>query len=472
MRCQHNQSKQICGPIVLPLLTTVMPWACAREEQSALPLQHAGVAGWKADTAAVVTESCASVLRQVSPGDMAAMKLRDIKAPVIVEGFAHNLTQEQAWTRAAVLKSLGTNRVGLYDPILTAVFGPGVAGGPSYALQDYLAAILNRSQTNELFTNSNMDPEFTRMAFQSIVPPSWDVLQSESSHHGQVFSVGPEKSGLAMHSHSLAWLAQLYGRKRFYLLPPKADLNALSSEAYHQGFFRPPSAWSEETLAGFGAVPGSFQCVLMPGDLIVIPPFWYHATENLDEALAVGGQHFGYTLPDSWTEADELVRFGELDGIPQLYENMGNTRAKLASFFKQEGDDKKSKESKVAALKHLRKSVRLHPLKLSARRVLVSYAAAWAKSNKDHARAAEELRATLQQMEECLQLGIMDSKVFLEIAKEVLLSYRNSYQGPRLKLMGLSVAELYGKVSRLADLFHGDRESFEALFGFVRQRDD
>lgn len=449
-----------------------LAYAWGPPEQASRPWQNAGAAGRETGTTDVATRSCVSIFRQVASGDMAAMKLRDIQAPLVVKGLANNLTKQRSWTRAAVVESLGAKRIGLYDPILTAVFGPGIAGGPSYALQDYLAAILDRSETNELFTNSNVDPEFMRIAFQSIITPAWDVLEAESSRHGQVFSLGPEKSGLAMHSHSLAWLAQLYGRKRFYLLPPKADLNALPAETYQQSFFRPPSAWSEVTLAGINAVPGSFTCVLMPGDLIVIPPFWYHATENLDEALAVGGQHFGYTLPETWTEADEFARFGEIDGIAQLYENMGNTRAKLADFFAQEGDVKRSMESKVAALKHLRKTVRLHPLKLSARRVLVSYAGAWAKSKKDHARAAEELRATFQMMEECLELGILDTKSFVKIAKEVLLGYRNAYQGPRLKSMGLPVAELYDKVSRLADLDNGDRTSFEALFGFVRRPDD
>jgi len=204
----------------------------------------------------------------------------------------------------------------------------------------------------------------------------------------------------------------------------------------------------------------------MPGDLIIVPPFWHHATENLDEAVAVGGQHFGYTLQESWTETDEVARFGEMDGIPQLYENMGNLRAQFASFFKEKGDAKKSKESKVAALKHLRRAVKLHPLKLSARRALSKYGASWATNKKAHALAAKELRETLQKLKGCLELEILDKKSYVEVAKEILLSYRSGYNGARFKSMGLSIEELWDIVSGLADLFDGDQRVFKELFGF------
>jgi hypothetical protein len=118
-----------------------------------------------------------------------------------------------------------------------------------------------------------------------------------------VVSVGAAGQGLPFHNHASAWQTVVVGRKVFLLLPP---LSANTSESWLR-----PEPWFEEILStlflpatrqflrqhasdAWRMVPEAARAlrvvVLGPGDTMFIPCNWYHATINLDDTVAVGGQ--------------------------------------------------------------------------------------------------------------------------------------------------------------------------------------
>jgi hypothetical protein len=131
------------------------------------------------------------------------------------------------------------------------------------------------------------------------IPPVF----AQAGLNDTVVSVGAAGQGLPFHNHASAWQTVVVGRKAFLLLPP---LSANTSESWLR-----PEPWFEEILStlflpstmqflrqhahdAWRMVPQAARAlrvvVLGPGDTLFIPCNWYHATINLDDVVAVGGQ--------------------------------------------------------------------------------------------------------------------------------------------------------------------------------------
>ena len=129
----------------------------------------------------------------------------------------------------------------------------------------------------------------------------------------KVLSVGASGVGLAMHNHGEAWESVVVGAKLWLFLPPRpwptdAPLTDAASVAadqeqqaallkLHQVSVRKLMRMSEmerrTLISAAGWDDGSAvlqSCLLLPGDAIFVPCNWYHATMNIGETVAVGGQ--------------------------------------------------------------------------------------------------------------------------------------------------------------------------------------
>mmetsp|Transcript_34741 Transcript_34741/g.63157 ORF Transcript_34741/g.63157 Transcript_34741/m.63157 type:complete len:350 (+) Transcript_34741:48-1097(+) len=113
----------------------------------------------------------------------------------------------------------------------------------------------------------------------------------------RIFAMDGLASGHGMHRHKEAWLASFAGRKVWWVAPPKENeldnmdgrpvfpYKALSNE---EGGW--PCAWLlQEDLVPTGAPVQ--RCVQQPGEVVLLPPGWWHMTCSLDDFnVAVGGQ--------------------------------------------------------------------------------------------------------------------------------------------------------------------------------------
>lgn len=115
--------------------------------------------------------------------------------------------------------------------------------------------------------------------------------------------LGPRRSGSGCHVDPLAtgaWNALLQGRKRWALLPPGTPRPAARPRAPPGGDGE-PAGW----FAGhWGAVRAAhragawphgapLECVQTPGDVVFVPPGWWHAVLNLDHTVAVTHNYVG-----------------------------------------------------------------------------------------------------------------------------------------------------------------------------------
>ena len=103
-------------------------------------------------------------------------------------------------------------------------------------------------------------PNFVRQA----VPGEW----LDSTRTVQL-AVGGKGSGAQFHYHKAAVNTLVYGRKRWWISPPR---DALYSRV-------PAGEWAEEGVAR-GRREGRvlLQCEQQAGDVLFVPDFWGHAT--------------------------------------------------------------------------------------------------------------------------------------------------------------------------------------------------
>lgn len=123
--------------------------------------------------------------------------------------------------------------------------------------------------------------ELTRQLMVGTGPPSFvraPKADLEGSWRSGV-SLGARGSGLAFHTHGPAWQITVWGAKLWVLSrkPPAAEY-----------LFSTPG----ELLRALrrGSIPGTRICVTREGEAMVLPPGYFHATVNLGETIAVGGQ--------------------------------------------------------------------------------------------------------------------------------------------------------------------------------------
>lgn len=116
-------------------------------------------------------------------------------------------------------------------------------------------------------------------------------------HGAPIFSAGRRHTGVGFHHHHESWLAELVGRKVWFLLPP--------------GSPRPPAIppwWYTRQPP-----PGLQVAILEPGEVMYVPTGWWHATWNLDDSVALGWE--GSHGSKSWTNEMHAIADGDLSRL-------------------------------------------------------------------------------------------------------------------------------------------------------------
>lgn len=91
------------------------------------------------------------------------------------------------------------------------------------------------------------------------------------------FGLAGPGTGVPFHIHGPTFAETIFGRKRWFLYPPK-----------HHPRYNPDEStlhWLMHTFPTLQADEKPLECTLNPGDIIYFPNHWWHATLNLDAAL-------------------------------------------------------------------------------------------------------------------------------------------------------------------------------------------
>ena len=232
-------------------------------------------------------------MRAHSDGEFEAKHLRG-SMPVHIRGAAANWSAAERWATKAQFAQLHG------DKRRQARWAGGGNQFGILARMTTVRAYLMEMGTEEAAGREGLlFDESLGQAHDWSIPPVF----ARAGLNDTVVSVGAAGQGLPFHNHASAWQTVVVGRKAFLLLPP---LSANTSESWLR-----PEPWFEEILStlflpatrqflrqhandAWRMVPEAARAlrvvVLGPGDTMFIPCNWYHATINLDDTIAVGGQ--------------------------------------------------------------------------------------------------------------------------------------------------------------------------------------
>lgn len=90
------------------------------------------------------------------------------------------------------------------------------------------------------------------------------------------WGAGGKWSGVAFHTHGAAFAETVVGRKHFWVAPPGARPAFDGDESQLAWALRRAAA------AGAAAADGVLACTLARGDVLYVPPGWFHATLNIE----------------------------------------------------------------------------------------------------------------------------------------------------------------------------------------------
>ena len=125
------------------------------------------------------------------------------------------------------------------------------------------------------------------------------------------FYLGDGGSGAQPHWHASSWNWLVHGHKRWFLWPPT---EALYSQQHVEHTVGQQNATQLRQPGAPSTVRKALVCDQLPGEVIVVPELWGHATVNLQRSIGWASEfHFDRAMDDglSATHGDEWWRTGE-----------------------------------------------------------------------------------------------------------------------------------------------------------------
>ena len=237
------------------------------------------------------------------------------------------------WTPESLGASFGAERVMPRSPHILANWVPSLSdNGGHVAFSDFIsqvrdaasnASIFDRGEAgNTLVERMERDGEWSVPSelrdgsawHAACVVASVDAVKAAGGSSCEMaqrtLAIGPTGQGFPMHAHGKTWQMQVVGQKLWLLHPPGDTrlpdewLSAHPMSLVHKG-----ALGTRETRSGASAAPATHiahHCVLGPGDLLVFPDLWWHATLNLGDSIGIGGEKIA-------TSGAELRRLKESD---------------------------------------------------------------------------------------------------------------------------------------------------------------
>ena len=91
-----------------------------------------------------------------------------------------------------------------------------------------------------------------------------------------LFFLCPALSGVSLHQHTNAWNGLVYGRKRWFLLPPYALWGPTGM---------PMLSWVRDFYPQLA--PHVHECIQEAGEVLYVPSDWYHGVLNVKDSVGV-----------------------------------------------------------------------------------------------------------------------------------------------------------------------------------------
>jgi tetratricopeptide (TPR) repeat protein len=148
--------------------------------------------------------------------------------------------------------------------------------------RDHVKSVLNVPPSTYIFQTL---PDDSPLLEHFQLPTALNTSITEIAMGKIQFYVGGTLSGAPFHFHRSAWNVLIYGKKRWFVSPPKY---AFYSRQHVWDWWREKHGeHKDETATSSNAI---WECVQYPGDMIVLPDMWGHAVINLQESVGLASE--------------------------------------------------------------------------------------------------------------------------------------------------------------------------------------
>ena len=108
-------------------------------------------------------------------------------------------------------------------------------------------------------------------------------------------TLGPAGTGYPMHSHNASWNLLLTGKKKWYLIAPGQarhiddddNTDFKSGKGAYNYHIKSTTEWLRDKAPKLRSTGILHEVMQYPGDVLIIPHDWYHATLNLADTIAI-----------------------------------------------------------------------------------------------------------------------------------------------------------------------------------------
>jgi len=112
--------------------------------------------------------------------------------------------------------------------------------------------------------------------FDSYEPPPYNLPGKQAAYS---YGVAGPGTGVPFHFHGPGFAEVLFGRKRWFLYPPKAV------PVFHPN--RTALQWLVDDYSKLSASRLPLECTVHPGEVIYFPDRWWHSTLNIDTSAFI-----------------------------------------------------------------------------------------------------------------------------------------------------------------------------------------
>lgn len=230
--------------------------------------------------------------------------------PMLLQNLTQGWQAKEAWERQSLLHTYGAVEVKVGHPEIIADQGS-KASNSSILLSTLLARWRDGERNLFLFQSDQTQNSgkcnslacILNLASAEKAVEEFRVPVSLQSMDDLILSVGPSGQGLPLHAHGAAWQALMHGKKLWALLPPGEHSPDITLGLTVNTLLEKHS---------LGGTSATF-CLQEPGEVIVVPHLWHHATMNIGDAISVGGQIKGEMLSALLKCLEPLVRQGQVE---------------------------------------------------------------------------------------------------------------------------------------------------------------
>ena len=232
--------------------------------------------------------------------------------PLLLRGYAKKWRISKDWTLQKLIKKYGDLEMKAQGIPYADLFGKDAQkDSGNVQLKKFIQLMLDGKtltdqEDNELFifqdpklTHGEQNKKYNRM-IKNIrgsypVRPSFLFNNYTSVYPAtQQFYVGPPGGGAPIHLHVDAWNACAYGKRQWFLFPPK---RALYSKI-------PMRKWVRDYLPKLKTGKEPLQCTQKSGDVLYVPNMWGHGTMNIEASVGVAVEFESFL----WNRAPLFVR--------------------------------------------------------------------------------------------------------------------------------------------------------------------